>query len=160
MSSVSPLRLQVGDLPLQGMPLEGEVEFAALNPGDDGWMTFPHPLHFQLMVTPVQQGLLVRGRLQTTVRAACDRCLCAVDIPVVVPDACYHFEEMPVGILDLTESVREDILLALPQACLCREDCRGLCPSCGKDLNKETCSCAGFEDAADPWAGLDRLDLS
>jgi uncharacterized protein len=44
--------------------------------------------------------------------------------------------------LDLTPYIREAILLAFPYAPVCREGCRGLCPECGVDRNKETCSCS------------------
>ena len=47
--------------------------------------------------------------------------------------------------LDLDELVREDILLDLPTKYLCREDCKGLCPTCGKDLNQGPCGCARQE---------------
>lgn len=50
--------------------------------------------------------------------------------------------------LDLDELMREDILLELPTKFLCREDCKGLCPVCGKNLNKGPCGCS--EHSADP----------
>ena len=43
--------------------------------------------------------------------------------------------------LDLDSIVREDVLLPLPIKFLCSEDCKGLCPHCGKDLNEGPCSC-------------------
>ena len=43
--------------------------------------------------------------------------------------------------LDLDELLREDILLDLPTKFLCRDDCKGLCPKCGKDLNEGDCDC-------------------
>ena len=43
--------------------------------------------------------------------------------------------------LDLDELLRSDILLELPYKYLCREDCKGLCPSCGKNLNEGPCGC-------------------
>ena len=58
--------------------------------------------------------------------------------------------------LDLTEVAREQILLNLPETVLCREECRGICPTCGKDLNEGECSCGG--DEIDPrWAALKDL---
>ncbi len=51
-------------------------------------------------------------------------------------------------VVDMLELVREQVLLALPPKPLCRDDCRGLCPRCGVDLNHETCSCT--DDTADP----------
>jgi DUF177 domain-containing protein len=56
------------------------------------------------------------------------------------------------GIL-LEDVLREQVLLALPLKITCREDCKGLCPHCGKNLNQEQCSCA--VPAEDPrWAAL------
>ncbi len=54
--------------------------------------------------------------------------------------------------LDLDELMREDILLELPTKFLCREDCRGICPVCGKNLNDGPCGC-------DPQADEARFDI-
>jgi len=55
--------------------------------------------------------------------------------------------------LDLSQVVREQILLNIPEQVLCRDDCRGLCPTCGKDLNEGDCNCG--EKEIDPrWAAL------
>lgn len=55
--------------------------------------------------------------------------------------------------IELDDVLREQILLALPARAICREDCRGLCPGCGRNLNVETCACA--EPPQDPrWAAL------
>ena len=48
---------------------------------------------------------------------------------------------IPSGELDAGELVREDIILSLPYRFLCREDCKGLCPVCGKNLNTGSCGC-------------------
>lgn len=58
--------------------------------------------------------------------------------------------------LDLKPLVRDALLLELPLAPLCRPDCRGLCPTCGANLNLNPCSCE--QAAVDPrWAALDAL---
>jgi uncharacterized protein len=44
--------------------------------------------------------------------------------------------------IELDPIIREQILLALPMDAVCRDDCKGLCPSCGKDLNESACACA------------------
>jgi uncharacterized protein len=63
------------------------------------------------------------------------------------------------GQLDLTPMVREEILLAIPDAPLCRPDCAGLCPSCGADLNAGPCGC-DREVRDERWAVLDVLRQS
>jgi uncharacterized protein len=59
------------------------------------------------------------------------------------------------GVL-LEDVLREQVLLSLPAKTLCREDCKGLCPHCGKHLNSETCACT--ETVTDPrWSALSGL---
>ncbi len=59
------------------------------------------------------------------------------------------------GVL-LEDVLREQVLLSLPAKTLCREDCKGLCPHCGRQLNSETCACG--ETATDPrWSALSSL---
>jgi uncharacterized protein len=56
----------------------------------------------------------------------------------------------------LEDVLREQVLLAAPVKAICREDCRGLCSHCGRNLNAEQCSCA--EPLVDPrWATLKEL---
>jgi uncharacterized protein len=59
--------------------------------------------------------------------------------------------------LDLFPLARDAILLNLPLAPLCREDCAGLCPECGADRNEQACACAAAA-RDDRWAALDALD--
>ncbi len=57
------------------------------------------------------------------------------------------------GGLVLEDVLREQVLLTLPARTLCREDCKGLCPRCGRNLNQETCNCE--ETSSDPrWTAL------
>ncbi len=64
---------------------------------------------------------------------------------------------IPAGlpVVNLADDVRETVLLAVPLKLLCTEECRGLCPRCGADLNKESCVCPPESDAR--WATLRRF---
>jgi len=106
-----------------------------------------------------------RGHLHTAVAGECRRCLTPVRVPVAVevgalfssaadagddPDA-YQLQSHDTEV-DLRPVVREELALAAPRFVVCRDDCRGLCPTCGKDLNAGPCGCA---PAADPrWRAL------
>jgi uncharacterized protein len=108
------------------------------------------------------------GSLATQVAGQCRRCLAAVPVAVRVRiealfsqdrDALEDPDTYPLArdatAIDLRPAVREELLLAVPQWVLCRDDCRGLCPRCGKDLNAGPCGCA---PAPDPrWRALDAL---
>ena len=58
--------------------------------------------------------------------------------------------------IDLDEYIRDYAVLAVPMKKLCKEDCKGLCPKCGKNLNEETCNCN--EENIDPrWESIQKL---
>jgi uncharacterized protein len=58
--------------------------------------------------------------------------------------------------IDLTDLIRQAISLALPMKPVCSSECRGLCPSCGANLNEEDCDCS-TDDIDDRWEGLKDL---
>lgn len=97
-----------------------------------------------------------RGHLSGTVRQQCGRCLTDIDHRVETdidayftddPDAADEPQRYPLpaagSSLDLVPVVREELILAVPSFPLCREDCTGLCPDCGADLNRGRCECTG-----------------
>lgn len=102
-----------------------------------------------------------RGQLAATVVIPCSRCALPHAVPLLAqveervvleqidePASFWEEEaEEPIPILsgealDLSELVRQALILAVPPRSLCRPDCRGLCPECGADRNREECSCA------------------
>ncbi len=109
------------------------------------------------------------GRIAGQAADACRRCLAAVrtaiDEPVTAlfvadgtdgsddPDV-FPFDPRAHE-LDLRPAVREAWLLGVPAFVLCREDCQGLCPTCGTDRNAEPCTCASSVDPR--WAPLAAL---
>jgi len=108
------------------------------------------------------------GRVQTTLELPCSRCVESFRLPVDSAfELRYHPQsentgqgEREVGEddfstayyqndeIDLEQLMREQFELALPMKPLCRDDCKGLCPVCGTNLNRETCSCV--RDWEDP----------
>jgi len=71
----------------------------------------------------------------------------AHEVQVISPDTAY---------IDLTEDIRQTIMLAVPLKLLCREECKGLCPRCGTNLNHEMCSCQ-VETENSHWQDLKDL---
>ena len=124
----------------------------------------------------VIRDIRVVGRLSTRVEVRCARCLEPVESLIESQfDLLYRplgadagREEVSIseaeteigyyqgeGLL-LEDVLREQLLLATPVRTLCREDCRGLCPRCGRNRNQETCQCA--EEPRDPrWQALKGL---
>ena len=124
----------------------------------------------------VIKDIRLRGRLSTGLELQCARCLEPVkqdvsrefellyrplgadagrdELSVTAAEAEIGYYQGE-GIL-LEDVLREQVLLALPLKVTCREDCRGLCPHCGKNLNEEQCSCnVPMEDPR--WAALKEI---
>jgi uncharacterized protein len=106
------------------------------------------------------------GRMDGMVQAECRRCLAPATMPVAeelhllfaeagdeeADDSDVYMLDPRSQTVDLRPAVREQWVLAAPAFVLCREDCKGLCPRCGADLNEGPCQC---EPEIDPrWAAL------
>jgi uncharacterized protein len=113
--------------------------------------------------------LHLSGAVAATLSTACHRCLDPVrqdvvgDFELMVRRG-EHAAETGDDVItlplhqhevDLDPYVHEAVVLSMPMLVVCREDCRGLCPSCGVNLNRETCACG---PSADPrWDALRKL---
>ena len=167
----SGLQYHVMDLPSCGVNLDGTAPMSALDIDDDGGrFEFPNDLSYHLHLSQLGEDLLVSGRLSVTIRAMCDRCTAFFDLPLKTDDVCHRYEKVAGSVIDLTDDIREDILITFPQSCLCSEDCRGLCPVCGANLNEGDCGCEipdenesetdeTADDGPNPWNALDNLKL-
>lgn len=108
------------------------------------------PINIVANIKKDNDKLIVEGRGNAKVEMLCDRCLAPVVKEVSFTfDDCFDsnddcFEETETidnNILDLGYSVKSGMISALPMKVLCKEDCAGLCPICGKDLNEGSCDC-------------------
>lgn len=161
--------IQATDIPSDGRDISGSASFEELDIEADDYTAFPQPLVYTLHIQQVGEDLLVTGRLQTTIRQLCDRCAEFSDVLLETEDVCHRYENAIGQVIDLTEGIREDILLVFPQSHLCSEDCKGLCPRCGANLNDGPCGCPeDFEEdeggseaeaSESPWSALDSLSF-
>lgn len=158
------LKLNVGFLINDGPGHSHETEFAV--PGvrvdDDLYLDY---IRGPLRLSRTKEGILAQGHLAVGVQSECSRCLDPVsrDVEVEVEEL-YSYPaqddmEFSVGedmVLDLGPLLRAEVLILCARGLLCREDCKGLCPECGSNLNYEVCDCA--DDEIDPrLAGLKEL---
>jgi uncharacterized protein len=67
-------------------------------------------------------------------------------LPLPVPTEADNFLIGADFVLEVDEALRQYLVMGKPAKPLCRPGCRGLCPRCGHDLNRRTCSCPGEED--------------
>ena len=156
----SPFRVVVSDLnPGDARPFAVEtpadyaVELARVAP-ESG-------VRAEVELRAISGGVMVDGTVAYRMELTCHRCLTAwtedgrrrilqLVEPPTAEDAEYTLEGEE---LDLEPLVRDEVTLALPIAPQCREDCAGLCPTCGADLNTDACP-GHDEEPVSPFAGL------
>jgi uncharacterized protein len=132
------------------------------------------PVTGEITVENAGSLLLVRGALRAVLRMACARCLSDTEQTVEVeveeefasesagPEVVTVDREEPQAaaisdyVLDLHEFVRQQIMVNMPMAPLCRLGCRGLCPQCGQNLNLGRCGCQA-EGSDGRWERLGQL---
>ena len=145
-------------------PFDAQHEFAPRGPAETD--VDPDALvDVALVLQSFSGGLRAKGRVSAPWFGVCRRCSVAVlgvaqvalderyvDHPEPGDEEAYAIEN---DFVDLAPMVHDAILLELPLAPLCREDCRGLCPYCGNDRNESDCECSAPVDPR--WATLDGL---
>lgn len=116
-------------------------------------------IRYDLFVQLFGTELLVRGTIAQDFDAVCCRCGGDFDFTTTVDDFTASFEvNEKTEFVDLTDELRQSIILALPSYPICRQDCRGVCPTCGKNLNEGPCTCQHAERDS-RWEALDGLRL-
>lgn len=152
------LIIDVARLDRDGEDCAGTLDDAVLEL--DGELLRPFGgIRYSLFVQPFGTELLVRGTLAQDFDAVCSRCGGDFDFTVTVDDFATSVEiGEKIEFVDLTDELRQSIILALPSYPVCRQDCRGVCPTCGKNLNEGPCACDHTERDS-RWGALDALEL-
>jgi uncharacterized protein len=156
------LRLRSGDQAREPV----EIELAPLVLGGQTYEPRSNPAPAELTVTRASSGTVLELALGVSLEGPCFRCLSAAELPLSLRLREYEAtkpesddertEYLDHDRLDLSAWAHDAIALALPDKILCRPDCAGLCPVCGKDLNAEPHE--HVEESADPrWAALEAL---
>ncbi|MGM0382957.1 MAG: YceD family protein [Thermodesulfobacteriota bacterium] len=128
--------------------------------GDDRILGLEHPLSACLKMYPAGEKIVVDGFLSARMLLRCDRCLetytkdLTTDFKVYLSMFPYRGEPevellesdlnldfIADSFLDTDQIIKEQLILNLPMKSLCSNDCKGLCPLCGCNLNKATCLC-------------------
>lgn len=161
--------VSINDLPPSGKTFTIDDQEVWLEPIKEFKMDcrITEPLKTTLFVMPADEGCVVRGTLAGEVVLPCSRC---AENAIIKIDSKYdEYEEIPpqgsgrnviknadghivfdrnAPMLDLAAVAWEELMLSLPVNPLCREECKGLCPTCGANLNLGACGCSG--DSGDP----------
>jgi uncharacterized protein len=149
------MRLNISDIPDEGLQQEFELP-VVIHEGSK-----PDAVQVMLSVFRYGKKVLVEGSLKASVSLTCSRCLKSFICPVDgnFRDECNPSEELQKAgeqelaeqdldisyysndEIDISELIKEQVLLAVPMKAVCSEECRGICSYCGRDLNDGACGC-------------------
>lgn len=180
-SESSHVRVSITDIVDQpGATRPVEVDVPATEFGSDPWGTAEgavrDPIELDLHLDSVVDGILVRGSLVFHLELVCARCLepqqtvREVSVAELFLDPAKRIDEEDedepgyeliddATAIELSTMVRDALIIDLPVRTLCREDCQGLCPTCGADRNRTDCGHQRDEGIDPRWAALADLEL-
>jgi uncharacterized protein len=143
-----------------------DVELAAFEFGGQRYIPVPEQVPALLVVTRAVSGTVFGLDFTARLHGPCYRCLGDAVLEVPIKAREYQAEEpdddelrtpyLVANTLDVSTWARDAVALALPEKILCRPDCAGLCPECGKNLNEEPHEHAA-EVVDSRWAALETL---
>ncbi len=177
------LTLKLDEIPEEGLDLSWKEEktsilsyLESLSHIDFGLESL---LQAEAHIRRVGQSILVQGKIETTLRLQCVRCLGEFPYPLsstfdltlqplketsLTEEAELSEEDMELsffegGEIRLSEIACEQIFLEVPYQPLCQENCKGLCAQCGKDLNTSSCKCVK-EDFGSGFSALQKVKIN
>ena len=180
MMTKKTLQISIKSIPEAGKDLSldlGPEWFGRWREEDPGLEFAVARINGQVTLAQHASDILVRGSIEGHMELACSRCLesftapAAIDFDLLLvhgPPAAAADEDLSPSdldldyytgeIVDLESILREQIILMMPLKPLCDETCKGLCPRCGVNLNRDTCTCQ--TDAVNsPFARLAKLKI-
>jgi uncharacterized protein len=153
------MKILVARIPEEGFNYEGDEPGSIMQAEDEQFFRDPGDVHYELYAQCVSDELVVRGTLAVDMDLQCARCSEFFSTTVGVSDFLRAYPASSgTDSVDITEDLREEILLHVPGFPVCSEGCKGVCSQCGANLNKGSCECE-TEEGPSPWTALDGLNL-
>ena len=152
--------IEIGKISYEGSQYQGDLAQARDSLEKSDVARPAGPLAYDIRVELVGTEILIRGTTSLPMEFTCVRC--GEIFSTTMEDSSFlrAYECKPEMFeVDLTEDLRESIILMLPPHPVCREECRGLCSGCGLNLNLDDCTCE--KETGDLcWSELKNLELS
>lgn len=134
------MKIEVNKIPSEGFILEEEFSPAAQDLETE-IVSFLGPVKVRAEVTRITNAVTVLLTLKAPIKTSCSRCLSDFEIDFKKNIELNYPVDKTEPVIDLDPDIREEIILDYPLKPLCKPDCKGLCPKCGKNLNEGGCSC-------------------
>ena len=134
------IRITVRDVTSKGVELSQTIPKEGIGLTDEE-IDLRSLLTVEVHLQKVDDVIVAETRVKVVYGYTCARCLEDFQRPEIMD---YHFDfplEPGLEYIDLGEEIRQEMILANPARILCKDDCKGICPKCGANLNIEKCTC-------------------
>ena len=134
------MKIKVRDIPRDGLTIRETVNanVLGLKPEDLKCLT---PLTIEAQVEKAENAVIVHAEVEGSHELECGRCLDPIVSEGTKDFDLYIEVDQSTELIDVGEELRQEIMLAFWSNELCKEDCKGLCPDCGANLNREVWKC-------------------
>lgn len=153
------IKVYTSRITVDGLIIEGEESAHLFELEKDSGIASVGNIKYKIKITLINNAFLATGSAEASFELICDKCLSHFNLDVKTSDVCHLYEDYHDSELDLTEDIREDILILLPHRLLCSESCKGICFKCGQNLNNKKCSCNDTEKTDSVWSELNKLKV-
>lgn len=152
------IKLSLSRLEKENIQIDGVFDDGFLELEKDGMISVISPVNYKFEAQLHASGVVIQGNASVKISGQCGRCLENVEQEIATRYTLMLDELGNADEIDVADEIREELMLALPINIICSDDCLGLCPECGQNLNKKSCKCAdSTPDAPSPWDVLDQL---
>jgi len=134
------MKINIDQIPPQGLTLEETIPPKSLEL-DTEIAQLSSPIQIKADVAKITNAVTVELNLNTQINFICSRCLNEFAVSLKKNLKLNYQVDKGQHEIDLNTDIRQDIILEYPIKPLCKPDCRGLCPRCGKNLNEGICGC-------------------
>ncbi|MCD4781028.1 MAG: DUF177 domain-containing protein [Candidatus Omnitrophica bacterium] len=134
------MKIYIRRIPPQGITLQ-EQESIGLPDNLSGDIKFIAPFDISAKVDKTQDTLLVETTVKSRFQSFCFRCLQDIEKDLCCSFLLDYTLDRQTDFIDITEDLRQEVILGLPSLIICDETCKGLCPKCGNNLNEGKCLC-------------------
>lgn len=134
------MKINVNQIPPEGMSVEENIPASGLGLEPD-MVNIRGPVRISASVSRITNAVEIDLDINASAYTACSRCLNEIDFDLRKNLRLDYAVDKSVRYIDLGPQIREEVILEYPVKPLCKPDCLGLCPKCGKNLNEGKCSC-------------------
>jgi uncharacterized protein len=134
------MKININKIPLEGIVLDEEIATRALDLETD-IVKFNGPIKIRAQVSKITNAVTVNLSLNGSLRLICSRCLNDFEISLNKNLRLNYLASKSEPVIDLDPDIRQEIILDYPMKPLCKPNCQGLCPKCGKNMNEGECNC-------------------